>query len=106
MRAKASNVSASGKGKRFNPSNNRGSDKRKDTKQPRYTIVDVIGSVMIFVTIILSDLRNNIRYPDYDKDLFLTGSSAVDAASQWISNVRVLCHELKLSSSIKPQELV
>ena len=101
MRAKASNVSVSGKGKRFNPSNNRGNDKRKDTKQPRYTIIDVIGSVMIFVTIILSDLRNNIRYPDYDKDLFLTGSSAVDAASQWISNVRVLCHELKLSSSIK-----
>ena len=59
MRAKASNVSGSGKGKRFNPSNNRGNDKRKDTNQPRYTIVDVIGSVMIFVTIILSDLRNN-----------------------------------------------
>ena len=67
MRAKASNVTGSGKGKRFNPSNNRGNHKRKDTKQPRYTIVDVIGSVMIFVTIILSDLRNIAPAPQYPR---------------------------------------
>ena len=46
-------------------------------------------------------LDQYIRYPDFNKDLFLTGSSAVDAATEWISNVRVLCHELKLSSSVK-----
>ena len=48
-----------------------------------------------------SKLDQYIRYPDYNKDLFLIGSSAIDVATQWISNVRILCHELKLSSSIK-----
>ena len=69
MRAKASNVSGSGKGKRFNPSNNRGNDKRKDTNQSRYTIIDVIGSVVIFVTIILSDLRNRKDNRSKDRSL-------------------------------------
>ena len=48
-----------------------------------------------------SKLDQYIRYPDYNPDLFLTGSSAIDVATEWISNIRILCHELKLSSSIK-----
>ena len=48
-----------------------------------------------------SKLDQYIRYPDYNRDLFLTGSSAIDIATEWISNIRILCHELKLSSSIK-----
>ena len=59
MGAKANDVPGSGTSKRSNPSNDRGHGKQKDTKQLRYTIFDVIGSVMIFVTFILSDLRNN-----------------------------------------------
>ena len=48
-----------------------------------------------------SKLDQYIRYPDYNKDLFLTGRSSVIAATEWVSNIRILCNELKLSSSTK-----
>ena len=48
-----------------------------------------------------SKLDQYIRYPDYNKDLFLTGRSAIILATEWVSNIRILCNELKLSSSTK-----
>ena len=50
MRAKANDIAGSRDGKRSNPSNKRGNDKKKATNEMRYVNLSVIGSVVIFVT--------------------------------------------------------
>ena len=50
MRAKANDIAGSRDGKRSNPSNKRGNDKKKATNEMRYVNLSVIGSVIILVT--------------------------------------------------------
>ena len=59
MRAKANNPPGFGKGNQYTSSNNRGYKAKRNSTEPRYVILLVIVSVVIFVTIILSDLRYN-----------------------------------------------
>ena len=69
-----------------------------DIKEAKITGISEANQLSLHLR---TKLDQYIRYPDYNRDLFLIGSSAIDVATQWISNVRILCHELKLSSSIK-----